>query len=67
MSKEIGVFVDVESRYNLSHVNNENAVGFENIKERLQNGVDNQHKNRELAHETMFDKLLSEYFLNKRA
>lgn len=55
--------VDAEGRYNTSSLNNTEAVGYDNFSERAAN----PDKNRELAHETIFDKLLSEYFVNKRA
>ena len=40
-----------------------NAVGFDNLEERLAAGGEEQ---RDLAHETFFEKLLSNYFVEKR-
>lgn len=53
---------DAESIYNLQHLSNTEAVGLNNLEQRALS----PEKNRELAHETMFDKLLAEYFLQKR-
>jgi len=55
--------VEAEARYNLGDVNNAEAVGFDNLQERVQD----PERNRDLAHESVFDKLLAEYFLTKRA
>lgn len=54
--------LDVESKYNLNHLNNEKAIGYRNLEERAANLEDNQN----IAHETVFDKMLADYFLQKR-
>jgi hypothetical protein len=54
--------LQADSYYNLDGFSNEEAIGFRNIKERLANPDDN----RDLAHESVFDKLLAEYYLQKR-
>lgn len=43
-------------------VNNKDAIGYSNLEERFAN----VKENREIAHESIFDKLLAEYFLQKR-
>lgn len=53
---------DPESRYNLNHLNNEQAIGYQN----LENRAADIANNKDLAHETVFDKLLADYFLQKR-
>ena len=56
----------MESKYDLADVNNETAIGYNNLEKRAATDG-NVLENRELAHDTVFDKLLAEYFLNKRA
>ena len=51
-----------ENRYNLDHLNNEQAIGYDNLEARAADIANNK----ELAHETVFDKLLADYFLQKR-
>lgn len=46
----------------MNHIDNEEAIGFKNIFERAAN----PDKNKELAHESTFDQMLAEYFLQKR-
>jgi hypothetical protein len=53
----------MEGRYNTDSLNNTEAVGYDNFQARAAN----PEQNRNLAHETIFDKLLAEYFVNKRA
>lgn len=53
---------DLESRYNLNHLNNEQAIGYRNLETRAADIANNK----DLAHETVFDKLLADYFLQKR-
>lgn len=55
---------DVESPQNLLNLNNTDAIGYENLLKRAE-GTDAQ-SNRDAAHETIFDKMQAEYFLNKR-
>jgi len=52
----------VESKYNLHHLNNEDAIGYRNLEERAADIANNKN----LAHETVFDKMLADYFLEKR-
>jgi hypothetical protein len=54
---------DAESKYNLGHLNNDQAIGFRNLEERAKN-VEN---NKLIAHETVFDEMLADYFLQKRS
>jgi hypothetical protein len=51
-----------ENFYNLNHLNNEEAIGYNNLKERAQNPDDNWN----IAHDNVFDQMLAEYFLEKR-
>lgn len=54
-------YYDFENKYNLDHLNNENAIGFDNLVARARtNTAEELHKT---AHETVFDKLLADYFL----
>lgn len=46
----------------MTDVNNTDAIGYNKLKERFEN----VEKNREIAHESVFDKLIAEYFLTKR-
>jgi len=57
-----GKFYDIASLYNMNEVNNEDAIGFQNLEARAAN-IDN---NNEMAHESVFDKMLAEFFLQKR-
>jgi hypothetical protein len=54
---------DAESKYNLGHLNNDQAIGFRNLEERAKN-VEN---NKSIAHESVFDEMLADYFLQKRS
>lgn len=53
---------DFESKYNLNEINNEQAIGYDKMEERF-NDIEN---NENIAHATVFDKLLADYFLGKR-
>lgn len=53
---------DPSNVYNMHDVNNENAIGYNNLYER----AGNIEKNHELAHESVFDQVLADYFLKKR-
>ena len=57
-------FYDIEHSYNAQHFNNQNAIGFDHVEQRAQS--DTAAGNYEAAHESVFDKLLAEYYLNKR-
>lgn len=46
-------------KYSLNRLNNEEAIGFNNLEERAAN-VEN---NRDIAHSSPLDKLLADYFL----
>jgi hypothetical protein len=54
--------VAVEGKYSMSEVNNTDAIGYNNLEERFANIKENRDK----AHESIFDKLLADYFLQKR-
>jgi len=53
---------DTEWKYSLNHLNNEEAIGYRNLEARASD-IGN---NRDIAHETVFDKMLADYFLQKR-
>ena len=53
---------DAESKYNLQHLNNEQAIGYDNLEARAADLT----QNRNLAHESVFDKMLADFFLSKR-
>lgn len=55
---------DLESPYNLQNVNNLDALGYDNLLERAK--TTSAQQNFETAHETVFEKLLADYFLEKR-
>jgi hypothetical protein len=46
----------------MDQLNNEDAIGFNNLEARAAD----LSRNKELAHDTMFDQMLAEYFLQKR-
>lgn len=54
---------DPESKYNLGHLNNDQAIGFRNLEERASD-IEN---NKSIAHESVFDEMLADYFLQKRS
>ena len=54
----------MESAYNTLGFNNEHAIGYDNIDKRV--SADNATDNFEAAHESVFEKLLADYFLAKR-
>jgi len=58
------LFFDPENAYNMQSLNNEHAIGFDNLTERAQ--AHTPTENFEKAHETVFEKLLADYFLTKR-
>ena len=53
---------DPASKYNLGHLNNDQAIGYRNLEERAKN----QNENTNIAHESVFDEMLADYFLQKR-
>jgi len=56
--------MDPENMYNLQSVNNEHAIGYDNFEARA--AANTPQGNYEAAHESVFDKLLADYFLTKR-
>ena len=54
---------DVESKHNLNNLNNETAIGYNNLEERAAN----IERNNDIAHQSVFDKMLADYFLTKRS
>jgi hypothetical protein len=54
--------LDPEAKYNLDHLNNENAIGYNKLAERAAN----LDQNRDIAHENVFDQMMADYFLHKR-
>jgi hypothetical protein len=56
--------LDIMGRYNTIGVNNTEAIGYDNLVDRLE--MQNEDVNRDLAHESVFDKFLADYFLEKR-
>ena len=55
---------DLEAPYNLQNINNQDAIGYDKLTERAK--AESAEENFNLAHETVFDKLLADYFLGKR-
>lgn len=55
---------DPESAYNAQGFNNLDAIGFDNVEKRVL--ATKSSDNFEAGHETVFDKLLADYFLAKR-
>lgn len=55
---------DLEAPYNLQNLNNQDAIGYDNLTERAK--AESAEENFNLAHETVFDKLLADYYLGKR-
>lgn len=53
-----------ENKYNMRDLNNEYAIGFNNLEARAEK-TSAQH-NYETAHESVFDQLLADYWLTKR-
>lgn len=53
----------IQSLYNLNDVSNEKGIGYNKLEERAANIGSNS----DIAHETVFDKLLSDFFLQKRS
>ena len=54
--------VVIQGKYNLNDLNNLEAIGYDNLEERAAN----PDKNRDIAHKDLTEKLLAEYFLQKR-
>ena len=50
---------DTEWKYSLNHLNNEDAIGYRNLEARASDVANNK----DIAHETVFDKMLADYFL----
>ena len=48
----------------MTSINNANALGYDNMFERSKTNT--AEENLKLAHENVFDKLLADYFLDKR-
>ena len=59
---EQAIRYDPASRYSLHHLNNEEAIGYQNLEERAAN-IEN---NNDLAHESVFDKMMADFFLKSR-
>ena len=64
MSDKNETYYDLESAYNLQNINNADAMGYDNLMKRTTSATASE--NFESAHETVFDKLLADYFLGKR-
>jgi hypothetical protein len=45
----------------MNEVNNLDAIGYDNLQKRFE--TSDEKKNRDLAHQTIFDKVLADYFL----
>jgi hypothetical protein len=58
------LFLDPENAYNLQSLNNEHAIGYDNFEARA--AASSPDGNFQAAHESVFDKLLADYFLTKR-
>ena len=61
-SFEKNMHYELESMYNLNELNNEQAIGYHNLEARAADVANN----RDLAHESVFDKMMADYFLDKR-
>lgn len=57
-----GKSYDIAALYNLNDLSNENAIGFNKLEERAAN----IEENNDIAHESVFDKMLADFFLHKR-
>lgn len=55
---------DLESPYNLQGINNTDAIGYDRVFERAK--AETAAENFDVAHESVFEKLLGDYFLAKR-
>lgn len=64
MSDKNETYYDLESAYNLQNINNADAMGYDNLMKRTT--AASASENFDAAHETVFDKLLADYFLGKR-
>lgn len=54
--------IDANGKYSLQHLNNTEAMGYDNLEQRAAQ----PELNRDLAHPTVFDKMIADYFLQKR-
>lgn len=63
MDHSDGKLYHIQSLYNLNDLSNEKAIGFNSLEERAAN----ISKNGDIAHENVFDKLLADFFLQKRS
>lgn len=61
-SDEAQVKLTGDNVYNLGRINNEEAIGYNRLKERAANPDENWS----IAHDNVFDQMLAEYFLQKR-
>ena len=57
-----GKIYDAAAKYNLGHLNNAEAIGYRNLEARAADLANNT----DIAHESVFDQMLAEYFLQKR-
>jgi len=55
---------DAEAAYNMQDVNNTQGLGYDNLESR--SGATNDHSTFENSHDSVFDKLLSDYYLGQR-
>lgn len=56
--------IDIEAAYDLQHLNNENAIGFDNLVNRAKGETIEEQV--DAAQPTIFDKMLADYFLDTR-
>lgn len=56
--------LDVDAAYNMQDSNNTQALGFDNLKSR--SGAIDDSRTFESSHESVFDKLLADYYLARR-
>ena len=57
---------DLDSMYNMQEVNNLHAIGYDNLDKRSGGAAENV-QTYENSHESVFDKLLADYYLSSRA
>lgn len=55
---------DVEAAYNMQDVSNTQAIGFDNLAKKA--GATDDSRSFESAHESVFDKMLADYYLSQR-
>ena len=55
---------DLEASYNMQDINNTQAMGYDNLDKR--SGASSDSRTFESSHESVFDKMLADYYLSQR-